>query len=165
MIRYDQGDVHDLRHAFWKELDTSPFLMLQLDADPATAAPMTAQLDEGAEHAIWFFTRRNSHFAAGGPATATFSAKYHDLFARFSGTLSEETDRARLDREWSTFVQAWYPGGKDDPSLLMLRMDLGPAEIWSGSPALWNAPWSTVKTALGADLTDALKGSHAEVVL
>jgi general stress protein 26 len=160
-MKYDQGDPAELAEKFWKALDASPFVMLQLDGDAESAAPMTAQLDEDAHHAIWFFTSRDNRFAKMGAAAATFSAKGHDLFARFSGTLTEETDRARLDKEWNRWVEAWYPGGKEDPNLLFLRMDLGPAAIWSGELGLINA----AKMALGIDVKDTIKGGYAETTL
>jgi hypothetical protein len=81
----EHGDPAELRHRFWKAMGQSPFVMLQLDADPDSAAPMTAQLDPDASHEIWFFVSRSSHLAAMGPATATFTAKGHDTFARFHG--------------------------------------------------------------------------------
>lgn len=161
LMKYEQGDPAELREKFWKAMADSPFVMLQLDRAPDTAAPMTAQLDKDANHAIWFFTLRDNHFAAMGAATATFAAKGHEVFARFAGTLSEETDRARLDKEWNNWVEAWFPGGKDDPNLLMLRMDLGPAAIWAGDVGVFN----TVKMALGMDVTDTIKGGYAETRL
>ena len=45
------------------------------------------------------------------------------MFARFSGTLVTETSRERLEKQWSPMIDAWFPGGKDDPKLLMLRME------------------------------------------
>jgi hypothetical protein len=57
-MQYDQGNPAELKEKFWKELAHSPFVMLQLDADPESAAPMTAQLDKHANHAIWFFFTR-----------------------------------------------------------------------------------------------------------
>lgn len=156
-MKYDQGNPEELREKFWKALDASPFVMLQTSAGPASAAPMTAQLDREAHHAIWFFTTRDNHFAPGGAACATFASKGHDLFARFDGTLVPETDRARLDQLWNTFVASWYPGGKDDPDLLLLRMELGEAAIWSGDLGAL----STIKMALGMDVTGDIKGGYA----
>jgi general stress protein 26 len=160
-MKYDQGDPAELKHKFWESMEDSPYVMLQLDADPHSAAPMTAQLDKEANHAIWFFTRRDNRFAAMGAATATFVAKGHDLFARFAGNLTEEASRERLDKEWNNFVEAWFPGGKSDPNLLFLRMDLGDASIWSGEAGVFN----TVKMALGMDVTDTIKGGFAETTL
>ena len=92
-------DTEHLKQKFWTALADSPFLFLQLDADPHAAVPMTAQLDRQAHGAIWFFHSRSGPLAAGGPATATFAGKGHDLFARFSGTLAEETDQGRREED------------------------------------------------------------------
>ena len=160
-MQYSQGKPDELRQKFWHELESSSFVMLQRDADPESAAPMTASLDKNANHAIWFFTGRDNRFAAKGPATATFASKGHDLFARFSGVLVEETDKARLDKQWSNFVEAWFPGGKQDPNLLFLRMDLGNASIWSGELGLL----TTAKMALGMDVRDEVGGKYVETAL
>ena len=89
------SNLVELKRKFWTALADSPFLFLQLDGDPRTAVPMTAQLDSDAKGAIWFFTGRDHAFATGGRATATFTAKSHDLFARFTGTLRKWGRRRR----------------------------------------------------------------------
>ena len=154
-------DADRLKAKFWTALADSPFLFLQLDGDPRSAVPMTAQLDKDADSAIWFFTSRDHPFAAGGHATATFSGKDHDLFARFAGTLAEETDRARLEEEWSPAVSAWFPGGKDDPKLLMLRMDLGSAEIWNADIGFVNG----IRMLLGRDVREEAAENRVETAL
>ena len=158
-MKYDQGNSEELKEKFWKTLSASPFVMLQLDADPNSAAPMTAQLDKDANHAIWFFTSPDNRFAALGPATATYSGKGHELHARFAGNLVEETDQARKDAMWNNFVEAWFPEGK--ASALMLRMDLADASIWSGEMGVFN----TAKMMLGMNVRDDMKGGFAEVTL
>ena len=154
-------DADRLKHKFWTALADSPFLFLQLDGDPRTAVPMTAQLDSDAKGSIWFFTGRDHHLAAGGPTTATFADKGHDLFARFTGTLTEETDGARLEEEWSPAVAAWFPQGRNDPNLLMLRMDLGEAEIWNADIGFIDA----AKMAFGFDVRDETADDHIETTL
>lgn len=160
-MQYKEGNPHELKQKFWKELASSPFVMLQLDSDPDSAAPMTAQLDKDANHAIWFFAYRTNRFAKMGPATATFSSNGHDLFARFHGTLVEETSRERLEKEWSNMVEAWFPGGKDDPKLMMLRMNLDTASIWDAELGLT----STAKLLLGKDVTGDVSDKHVETTL
>lgn len=160
-MNYNSGNADELKDKFWHTIADSPFTFLQLDSDPEQAVPMTAQLDKDANSAIWFFTTKDHHFAEGGPATATFSGKGHDLFARFKGTLVKETSRERLEKEWSNFVAAWYPGGKDDPNLLMLRMDLGTAEIWDSDLGMM----TTAKMALGMDVREEGREHHVETTL
>ncbi|GGD52849.1 pyridoxamine 5'-phosphate oxidase family protein [Croceicoccus pelagius] len=161
-MNYDKHpNPEKMKHEFWEELSDSPFVMLQLDSDPDSAAPMTAQLDKDANSSIWFFTYRDNRFAKMGPATATFASKGHKVFARFHGVLTEETSKERLDKQWDNTVEAWFPEGKNDPRLLLMRMDLGDASIWSGDMSLL----SVGKMLLGMDVTDDHPGGQVETAL
>ena len=159
-MRTEQGKADELKTQFWKALADSPFLFLQLDGKPDTAVPMSPQLDKDADSAIWFFTHTKSAFNALGPVTATFQGKGHDMYARFTGTLARETNQERFDQFWNNFVEAWYDGGKDDPDIVFLRMDLGQAEIWSGDIGLLN----TAKMALGMNVHEEAEKEHVEEV-
>lgn len=120
-----------VRDEFWHSLEKSPFIMIRLTDANGHAEPMTAQLDRDAHHAIWFFTSCDNRIAPGGRAMAQFSSKGHDVFACLSGSLSEETDKAIFDKHWSKEVEAWFPGGRDDSKVLMLRYDIDSAEVWT----------------------------------
>lgn len=158
-MQYEQGDPQELKDKFWKTLDSSPVVMLQLDGSPGSAAPMTAQLDKEAHSAIWFFTSPGNRFIPGGPATAAFSSKGHDAFARISGTLSVDTQAERKAALWSNIAEAWFPEGQD--SAVLLRMDLGEAAIWAGELGAIN----TAKMFLGLNVRDEIKGGYAEIQL
>lgn len=151
----------EIRDRFWAELSASPFLMVGLVGSQDHHLPMTAQLDPDANHCFWFYTSKDNRLAPGGAAMAQFSGKGHDLFACVNGTLSAETDPAVIDRYWSNDVEAWYPGGRQDPNLLMLRFDLGTAEIWRSDMSLTGA----FKQLFGGDVRDEMRGKHAEVPL
>lgn len=153
---YKPGNADELKTKFWKALNHSPFVMLALDAYDDSTAPMTAQLNKDANSAIWFFTARNGKYARLGAATAVFSAKDHQLFARFNGTLVEEPSRERVEQFWSNIIAAWFPGGKYDPNLLLMRMDLGTAKIWDSELGLIG----TAKMLFGMD---ARKDAHDNV--
>ncbi len=126
--------MSDVKEDFWNALARSPFLMVKLNDSDDHALPMTAQLDRdlgpARGGAIWFFTDRSNRLAKGGPAMAQFVSKGHDVFACLSGVLYPEQDEAVIDRFWSNAVAAWYDGGRADPDLLMLRMDLVDIEAW-----------------------------------
>lgn len=160
-MKYADGNAEELKKKFWAAMVDSPFIMLQLEGDASSAVPMTAQLDKDANSSIWFYSQKNSSFAKLGPVAATFESKGHDIFARFHGALSVETSRERFDQFWNNFVEAWYDGGKDDPDMLFLRMDLGAAEIWNGDLGLMN----TAKMALGMTVHDEAEKQHAETAL
>lgn len=151
----------DMRERFWKEMSKSPFLMVGLQGDQQHSLPMTAQLDPDANHCFWFYTTKDNRLAAGGSTMAQFVAKDHGLYACISGNLSPETDESIIDRYWSKQVEAWYPGGRADPNLLMLRFDLGDAEIWLADMSLSGV----FRQMFGGNIRDEMNGKHAEVAL
>lgn len=120
-----------IRRRMWESMAESPYLMLKLRHADDHAEPMVAQLDKNAEGKFWFFTKRSNRVASGGPAMAQFVSKGHDLFCCISGTLTAEQDPSVIDRYWSNGVEAWYPQGRDDPDLLVMRFELDDAEIWT----------------------------------
>lgn len=56
-------------------------------------------------------------------------------FLSISGTAAPDVDRERLARIWKPEFQAWFPGGQDDPDLVLLRMDGEDGEYWDNSGA------------------------------
>lgn len=125
-----------IRTNFWEMMADSPILMVKLNSDGNHAEPLIAQLDPDANGQFWFYTSRNNRIAPGGPAIAQFVARNHDLFCSISGTLTEETDHSVIDRYWSPRVNSWYPQGRTDPNMLMMRFDLIDAEIWKPDNSL-----------------------------
>ncbi|NIJ09190.1 general stress protein 26 [Sphingomonas vulcanisoli] len=159
-------DKADLEGRLWKELKSSPFLMLGVDgARDGHAQPMTAQHDEDTGNTLWFFTTKdNSLIAALGEsnrAIATYTGKGHDLFATIHGALREDTDRAVVDKLWNSHVEAWFEGGKADPKLALLRLDPEKATIWKGGSFIGAA----IDKLLGKDPKEDYKDNMTTVTL
>jgi general stress protein 26 len=155
----------DIQARFWKLLHAERTMMLGIDgADALPPRPMTAQAEE--DHGpLWFFSSTESllvqRAANPSPATATFTAKGHDLFASISGQLLVDNDRSVIDRLWNPFVAAWYEGGKTDPRLALLKFDPGHAEFWlNGSSVV-----AGVKMLMGIDPKQDYKDKVAKVEL
>jgi len=66
-----------------------------------------------------------------------------------------------VERLWNRFVAAWYPGGKTDPTLALLRLDAERAEIWLDGSSLV----AGVKMLLGVDPRKSYKDKVAQVPL
>ena len=125
----------ELKEAFWDELEDSPFVMLGLSGVAQShAQPMTAQFDEDIPNTLFFFTGRDNSMvqalSQSHDAVVNYVAKGHDLFACVHGTLTVDQDPKTIDKFWSPMVAAWFEGGREDPSLTLMRFDAGPAEIW-----------------------------------
>lgn len=155
----------ELEAKFWQALKSDMTMMLGLDGiEDGHARPMTAQL-QGARGPLWFFTSRENAIVRkldqGDRAIATFTSKGHDLYATLHGRVRVDNDRAVVDQLWNSHVAAWYPQGKDDPSLTLLRLDPENVEIWLDASSLM----AGLKLMLGADPKEEYKDNVAKVSL
>jgi general stress protein 26 len=130
----------ELERKFWDALSSDRTMMLGLHAvEEGHTRPMTAMLDES-RRSMWFFTVKDNamvgQLTEGHRAVATFTARDHDLFATIHGTLLVESNPAMIDRLWSSRVAAWYDGGREDPDIVLLRLDPDRAEIWESASGL-----------------------------
>ena len=154
-----------LEAKFWKALGSDRTMMLGLDGvEDGHARPMTGQFEHD-KSPIWFFTSIDNGIVKALPmgdrAIATFTAKDHELFATIHGSLSRDTDRATIDRLWNRYVAAWYEGGKDDPKLVLLRLDAERAELWENASSML----AGIKMLVGIDPKKDYKDKVAEVSL
>jgi general stress protein 26 len=158
----------ELAARFWKKLKSDRTVMLGLaGVEDGHSQPMTAQVeDEDAGNGpVWFFSARDTDFVRqlgeGRRAVAHFAAKDHELFASLDGPLVPCNDRATIDRLWNPFVAAWYPGGKDDPKLQLLRMNPDRLQVWLNDSGVL----AGVKLLLGRDPKKEYAGKVADVNL
>ena len=124
----------DLRERLWKELDQARIVMLGLvGGEPHHMQPMAAFGDKEGD-AIWFFTKTSTDLVrqtgSGHDAMVCLMAKDMEFQACIHGQLVQDLDRAKMDTFWSPYVSAWYPEGKDDPELTMVRLDPNDARVW-----------------------------------
>lgn len=152
-------DVAKLKKDLWSKLAASPFVMAGLTGSGEHSVPLTAQLDEDQVDTLFFFVGKDNRLAKGGPAMIQFVSKGHDYFACLAGTASIDNDFAQIDKLWNPQVEAWFPGGKDDPNLALLRIDLDSAELWETDMSLSGK----LKMLFGGKVKGDEVGSHAVV--
>jgi general stress protein 26 len=156
---------NDLKDEFWRELDRNRTGMLQAGAHQQ-AQPMTV-FAEPETNCLFFFTRTDTDLAQavqnGAPAQFILVSTHQKLWASARGALVQTTDRERIDRYWGPMVSAWYPEGKDDPRLTLLRMDLEEADIWVAPGNPIKVFWEVAKTNLMK--TEPHIGQHEQVKL
>ncbi len=138
----------------WKELDKLHAGMLGVEGSGQHLQPMAHHADREGRR-IWFLTKRDTDLVQalhpGAKAHFTIVSKAQDFHACMSGLLSVRDDRAMLDRIWSPVSAAWYPGGKDDPDLAMLALDLSSAAIWASTANTLAFAWEIAKANASAE--------------
>ncbi len=107
--------------------------------------PMAAQ-ERDEQDQLWFFTSANSpkiEEIIQNPAVLLSYADPDDnCYVSISGEAAVVRDRDLIDRFWNEKLKAWFPKGKDDPSIALICVTPMSAEYW-------DAPSSTFVQAFG----------------
>ena len=142
----------EMRERLWKELDAARIVMLGLVGGEAHHMQPMAVFGAKDGDALWFYTNSDtdlvSDTGAGHQAMVCVMSKDTEFQACIHGVLTEDTDRAKIDQYWSPFVSAWFPEGKDDPKLTMMRLDPSDARVWISTKGPISYPLEIAKANL-----------------
>ena len=100
--------------------------------------PMAALKGPLAEE-LWFFTRASAPKADeirdNDHVNVTFADAESNRYLSVSGRASVVKDPARIQELWSGRLKAWFPDGKKDPDLALVRVRVDHAEYWDSKHA------------------------------
>jgi general stress protein 26 len=80
-----------------------------------------------------------------------------------SGRASITQDRDQIDKRWNAGAKAWFPKGKDDPQVALLRVDVAQAEYWDAPSSKMVVAAAYIKSRLTGQTPHV--GDHAKVEL
>ena len=153
------SDTRQIKADLWKKMKDSPFLMVGPANGSAHSEPLTAQLDPDQVDTLFFFIGKDNRIAGSDDVMLQFVSKGHDFFACLRGRARIDNDRSMIDKLWNKQVEAWFPGGRNDPNLALLRVDIDDAELWETDMSISGM----VKMLFGGPIKAGDEGSHARV--
>ena len=153
------SEAHQLKEHLWKKLSHGPFVMVGLTGSGAHSEPLTVQLDKDQVDTLFFFVAKDNQVARGGPAMVQFVSKGQDYFACMSGTITADNDPALIDKLWSRQAESWFPGGRNDSTLTLIRFHIDDAELWEADMSLVGQ----FKMLFGGTIKPEEEGHHARV--
>ena len=90
--------------------------------------------------ALWFFTSAASAKVAEIHADARVNVSCADpvrkTFLAISGEAQLVRDRGRIEQMWTLAQTIFFPQGRDDPSLLLLKVTPATARYWDGNESM-----------------------------
>lgn len=128
-----QVPIRLLHAAFAKKFD-NVMLSTTLSDGALHSRPMAvAEVDE--QCTMWFVTSTDTAKVAEANADARGAVNAQDghLFLSMSGALSIVHDRARIEAMWKPAWEVWFPNGKDDPTITLMRFAPQAAEYWDNT--------------------------------
>ncbi len=89
---------------------------------------------------VWFFTEADSpkvaEIARYPKVNLAYASRDRNTYVSLAGTASVNRDRRRIGRLWNDAMKAFFPGGKDDPNLVLLEVEVRSIEYWDGPGSL-----------------------------
>lgn len=139
-------DAPDGSEKLWEMIKDIKFAMLTSEDGPnLRSRPMVAS-QKTFDGTLWFFTRASAHKVAEVDSDARVNVSYADPakqnYVSLSGTAKLVRDPAAISEHWSELLRTWFPNGRDDPDVALLRVDIQAAEFW-------DAPSSAMVHAFG----------------
>lgn len=85
---------------------------------------------------IWFSTECDSgkarEIARNPNVNVSYASRGRNAYVSIAGRASIVRDRARIEALWSPGMSTFFPAGKDDPNLCLIRVEPETAELWDG---------------------------------
>lgn len=125
------------RETLWSLIKDIRYAMLttthsngHLHSRPVTT--MNKSIDEA--DTLWFFLSRAgqpvSDIAAQSQVNLAYAHPGKDSYVSVSGTAAIVQDAAKVDELWNDWAKAYFPGGKADPDLALLKVQISHAHFW-----------------------------------
>ncbi len=130
----------------WDMIRGIGFAMLTSeDGDQLRARPMVASQKEFGG-TLWFFTRASAHkvdeVQAHHRVGVTYAEPSKQNYVSLSGNATLVRDAGEIASHWGESLRTWFPKGKEDPDIALLKVDVTQAEYW-------DAPSSAMVHAYG----------------
>lgn len=133
----------------------------RIDSRPMT----TLDIDESGN--VWFFTSRNTDIGKetnwGENVTLIYADPKNNSYLSVAGQASIVKDEQKKEELWNPMTKAWFPGGKEDPDLVLLKVTTDEAAYWDSNSSRMVVFFSMLKAAVTGTTPDG--GDHGKLDL
>jgi general stress protein 26 len=136
----------------WEVIDKAKIcMMVTRFAGGLRARPLEARPDRDAE-VIWFLTDKrglkDDEIEADAKVCLTFVYPKDKVYLSITGKAFVGRDPERAEALWNEEQRVWWPGGPEDPNLLVMRVEPERAEMWDGPASSAVAAYEFAKARL-----------------
>ena len=140
------------------------FLTTTTPEGKLTSRPMTLQEVEF-DGDLWFFAERGSHpvqHVATSPQV-NVGVGSGGTWVSLTGQASVVDDVAKKKELWNGGVEAWFPQGPEDASVVLLKVDGDSAEYWETPGGRMATAFSFVKAKATGERIDSGENKKVEL--
>jgi general stress protein 26 len=127
--------------------------------------PMVRSAAATFDGSLWFFTpldtAKVADVAANPNVNAAFSEPIQRRYVSLSGRASIVKDRKKIEELWDPTHGEWIPQGRENPDLVLLKLDVEEAEYWDAPSSAMHRLGGLVKRVFIGEQQAA--GEHGKV--
>lgn len=116
-----------------KDIDFCMLTTIDEQGDPHSR-PMSSNGDIDPNGDIWFFTGASSQKVGeienSPKVNVSFADPKNQRYVSVTGSAQLTRDAKKIEELWRPEFKMWFPKGKDDPEIALLRIRLEKAEYW-----------------------------------
>lgn len=151
---------------FKKLIDDINIAMLITNIDGEESTRPMATIDVDDQSNLWFFTSKNSlkvdELINNSQVHLIYSHPGKDSYLDIKGNAEVIYDPALIEEKYLPIVKAWFPEGKNDPNLCLLKVYPQQAHYWdSGSSKFIEGIQILASIFTGKKLADGEEGEIA----
>jgi len=128
-----QSDSLEKLREMIKDIDFCMLTTIDEQGDPHSR-PMSSNGDIDPNGDIWFFTGSSSHKVSeienSPKVNVSFADPKNQRYVSVTGSAQLTRDPKKIEELWRPEFKMWFPKGKDDPEIALMRIRLEKAEYW-----------------------------------
>lgn len=147
-----------------KDVDIAMMTTVEDDGSLRSRPMRTQKIND--DGILWFFTgyeSGKSHEIKDNDSHVNLSYSNPDdeLYVSVSGKASLSKDKQKIDELWNPTLKAWFPEGKDDPNVGLIKVTIDKAEYWDAPNSTLIQLYGMAKAAITGERPDA--GDNAKI--
>ncbi len=133
-----------------KNIKTAMFTTAETDGT-LRSRPMRTQQAKP-DGILWFFNAEDSaktyEIQQDRRVNVSFMDDASNTYVSVSGRARNVKDKAKIDELWHEPLKAWFPEGKDDPNISLIKVTIDQAEYWDSPSSTLVHLYGMVKATL-----------------
>ncbi|MEJ8802363.1 pyridoxamine 5'-phosphate oxidase family protein [Pontibacter sp. H249] len=134
-----------------KDVDIAMMTTVDDDGSLRSRPMRTQKVNE--DGVLWFFTgyeSAKSHEIKDNDAhvNLSYAEPEDELYVSVSGRASLIKDQQKIDELWNPALKAWFPNGKDDPNVGLIKVTIEKAEYWDAPNSVLVHLYGMAKAAI-----------------
>ena len=139
-----------------KDIDIA--MMTTADDDGSLRSRPMRNMQIKEDGIIWFFTgyesAKSHELKNDSHVNLSYADPSNNLYVSVSGRASLSRDKAKIDELWDPAMKAWFPEGKDDPNVGLIKVTIDKAEYWDSPNSAVVHLYGVVKAAITGERAD-----------